>query len=81
MCFFQAVSVMAFPYMHFVRIRDKSTSQNQFERMALFFRYFKKYVIVIQVSLNDPDWPHFSAWPTMASFEIIISLTLFCQIG
>lgn len=73
MCFLRAVSVMMFPSMYFVHIGNKSATQNQFE--GIFFKKsFKKHVIVLKLSLNDPDWPHFSAWPKMATLKLLFLL-------
>lgn len=87
MCFLQAMSVMAFTSMHFVHIGDKSATQNQFEGMSFLlllfcfiFKSFKKHVIVLKVSLNDPDWPHFSAWPTMATLKLPFLLLYFARL-
>lgn len=87
MCFLQAMSVMAFTSMHFVHTGDKSATQNQFEGMSFLlllfcfiFKSFKKHVIVLKVSLNDPDWPHFSAWPTMATLKLPFLLLYFARL-
>lgn len=47
---------------------------------CFIFKSFKKHVIVLKVSLNDPDWPHFSAWPTMATLKLPFLLLYFARL-
>lgn len=48
--------------------------------VLFYFKSFKKHVIVLKVSLNDPDWPHFSAWPTMATLKLPFLLLYFARL-